>query len=53
MQYGLLVSLSETGLGLPIVMTIPYYTKGICIFHNSLGNVQPFIKEIHVSQCPQ
>ena len=53
MQYGLLVSLSETGLGLPIVITIPYYTKGICIFHNALGNVRSFMNEIHVSQCAQ
>lgn len=43
MQYGLLVSLSEIGFGLPVVITVPNYTKEMCIFHTGLGNVPLFI----------
>ena len=50
MQYGLLVSLSETGFGLPIVIIMPYYIKETCIFDTGLGKVQDFISEAHATE---
>lgn len=45
MQYGLLVSFSGTGFGLPIVIIVPYYTKETCILHTGLANVHSFTDE--------
>lgn len=53
MQYGLLVSLSETEFVLPVVIIVPYYTTETYVVHTGLGNMQSFVCEAHATKCHQ
>lgn len=53
MQYGLLVSLSETEFVLQVMIIVPYYTTETYIVHTGLGNMQSFICEAHATECHQ
>lgn len=50
MQYGLLVSLSEKGFGLPNCDNYAHQIKETCIFHTGLGNMQSFLYEANITE---
>lgn len=52
MQYGLLVSLSETESVLPVVIIVPYYIIKTYIVHTGLGNMQSIYEDC-ATECYQ